>query len=283
VVHDALVPSHACKNIVYAAQFPGDTADAKIEEAIASTADCAGQRVLVIGPDGPGPDGTWVLQKALELPSLTTLLLVGAQMSLGQHGDRYVKLITNNDFEHGNHDIEVVGIGGARLADGLFFYNVENLTLKGFGLGPTTFWAMTLENVRNVQISELRFHQDGLKMNQDGIHIVGPAELITISDIVGTFGDDAIAIDSCIPKVGKGGAVRGVSVSNVVAKNMQSCGVIRTVAARGFPVQGLHFSNIYFEGNGTEFDAAIKIGWDGPYGGAGTAPQTPAAPARRTV
>ncbi len=260
------------KSILWASDFPGETADAKINNAIERAQNTPGNNVIGIGSDGPDENGMWILHQSIKLPSHTTLILAGAYLKTADNIKTL--LLENDDPDHGNTDIYVIGWGEAKL-DGnarkepersggaVHFYNVDNLTLEGLQIGATAGWAFTLENVRNVHVSDLRFFQGNEHPWQDGIHVVGPASTVVINNITGTFGDDVIVVDAAMGRRGKGGLVRGVTVNNVVATNVWGAAILRTIAARGKPVEGVYCSNMTFFAKAGGADAAIKIGWDG--------------------
>ncbi len=260
------------KNIHWASDYPGKTANEKINNAIKRALESPGNNVIGLGANGPGKNGEWVLTESIKLPSHTTLILAGAYVKAAD-GIKML-LLENADPVHGNTDIHVIGWGEAKL-DGnarrepersggaVYFYKVDNLTLKGFQIGKTSGWALRLEDVRNLHISDLHFFQGNEHPWQDGIHVVGPAHSVVINNITGTFGDDVIVVDSAMGHKGKGGPVRGVTVTNVVATNVWGAAILRTIAAKGKPVEGVYCTNMTFFTEGGGSDAAVKIGWDG--------------------
>jgi hypothetical protein len=297
-----------------AEEYQGETGGDRIQAAIAAAQAEPGHNVVVVGPRGPDARGRWVLPRAIELPSHTTLLLLGAHLFLADRAND--NLIRNRDPDQGNADIHVIGLGGARLDGnaenqdrnvrgrdveiwmekrgmplarstrevigemsvaefesqratqdktldlrnmGIHLYNVDNLTLRGFTIGPTNAWAIMPERVRNVLISDITLAQDGREPNQDGIHITGPSERIAISNVVGTCGDDAIALSSI---EGDRGPITGVTVNNVVIRNRWCAGILRTVVARGYPIDGVYASNLQLLGGEgySEAHAVLKLG-----------------------
>ena len=258
--------------IVWAGSCPGITANDKIEEAIRRAVALPGHHMVGLNAQGPGPNGQWVIDRSIKLPSHTTLILAGAHL-MAKTGAKTL-LLENDDPTQGNTDIHILGWGGAKI-DGnamrqpersggsVHFYKVDGLTFKGVQVGRTNGWALKLEHVSNVQIDGLHFFQGNEHPWQDGIHVVGPAHTVTISNITGTFGDDAIVVDSAMGGKGPGGAVTGVTVTNVVATNIWGAGLLRTIAAKGKPVSGVYCSNMTFFTKNGGTDAAIKIGWDG--------------------
>jgi hypothetical protein len=164
---------------------------------------------------------------------------------------------------------------------GIHFYNVDNLSMRGFAIGPTNSWAIMPERVRNVLISDITLAQDGREPNQDGIHITGPAERIAISNIVGTCGDDVIAISSV---EGDRGPITGVTVTNVSIRNRWCTGILRTVVAEGYPIDGIYASNLQLLGGEgySEAHAVLKFGNSRP-GAGGLGQCTPQEHANITI
>jgi polygalacturonase len=125
----------------------------------------------------------WLLTSALELPSHTTLRLEGATLRLADGATD--NLLRNADYDDGNEDIHVVGVGRARLDGngenqeritdgshetvGIHLYNVENVTLSCFSIGPTENWAIAPENVVDLTVSNVDFAQDGKKTEPERI------------------------------------------------------------------------------------------------------------------
>jgi len=263
---------------VRAGEYSGSPGGDCIQRAIDDAAASAGQAVVTVGPDGPDEDGRWALEDAIELPSHTTLRLEGAHLRLVDGANDNV--LRNRDLESGNEAIHVVGDGTARIdgnavnqerdwsrlydSYGVHFFDVDSLSIRGVRIGPTECWALTVEDVRDVQISDIEFAQDGTTPNQDGLHLLGPAQRITVDGITGTCGDDVVAIDSSeSDPYGRGsdGAIQAVSVTNVAIENVFSTGLFRTIAERDAPVEGVFASNLSMTGGTDVGDAALKIGW----------------------
>jgi hypothetical protein len=259
-----------------ASQFGGETGGERIQRAIDSAANEAGSNVVVVDENGPD-DGVWVLESAIELPSHTTLHLEGATLRLADGATD--NLLRNADYEDGNEEIHVVGIGEARLDGngknqkriddgshetvGIHLYNVETVTLSGFSIGPTENWAIAPENVVDLTVSNIHFAQDGSKLNQDGLHVTGPAERITVTNLTGTCDDDAVIARSGEGLYGEGGDLCGMTVSNVTIRNVHSCGIFRTTAQAGSVIDGVYATNLQMISEEEAGDAALKVGWNG--------------------
>ena len=146
------------------------------------------------------------------------------------------------------------------LIVGIRFYNVENLSLRGFAIGPTVTFPLHIERVQNVRISDCTVVQHGREAWTEFIHLYGPAERVVIDNIVGSCGDDFCALTTSEPVSGlhdlsggklpaavrraNAGPIHGVVISNVVIRNRWSTGLLRVLPIRGIPIDGVHVSNI---------------------------------------
>ncbi|MEM1011090.1 MAG: hypothetical protein AAGI46_02585 [Planctomycetota bacterium] len=253
---------------------PGESADVAIAHLLEALSD-APHRVIGLGPKGPGPDGTWLLQASIVLPSRTTLVLAGACVVAAP--DMRRPMLTNavrHQLEGHDEQISVIGDGRSsfdgqadrppRGSNGIHFCGVHGLSVSGIRIGRTSGWGLRIEDVTDVHVRDINFFQDGNHPWQDGVHINGPAERVAINGVTGVFGDDVIAVDSALCQNRTGGPIRGVAVSNVVAHNIHGAGIVRTIAAKDRPLESVHFSNLTLVNTpGKGSDAAIKLGWDG--------------------
>jgi len=146
------------------------------------------------------------------------------------------------------------------LIVGIRFYNVENLSLRGFTIGPTVTFPIHVERVQQVRISDCTVVQDGREPWTEFIHIYGPAERIVIKNIVGSCSDDFCALTTSEPvtvlhelsggklpveiRRANAGPIHGVVISNVVIRNRWSTGLLRILPIRGYPIDGVHVSNV---------------------------------------
>jgi len=263
-----------------ASRFPGKNGGEQIQAAIDSLGTTP--KVIEVGPQGPDLDGRWFLTKAIIVPSNTTLVFYGSRLFMADKVSD--NLIRNFHAETGDgrrdENIHILGLGGAELNGnavnqvrqaqvyknfGIAFYKVDKASIKGIALGPTEGWGMGLEDVNDLFVEDIRFQQDGKTSNQDGVHICGPGSRICISEIIGTVADDAIALDAGggaeDPRGsarGSGGLLENIAVSNVSVKNLHSGAVVRTVAAKGKPLNGVYISQVMITGA----NQVLKIGWD---------------------
>ncbi len=260
--------------VLWANVHPGQSASDAIDEMLREGAG-RGSRVIGIGSNGPDEGGSWIIDRSIVLPSHTTLMLAGARI-VARPGMRNLMLTNEIARAKSGRDemISVLGDGRSsfdgcadrppRGTNGIHFCGVNGLWVQGIRIGRTAGWGLRIEDVADVHVRDISFFQDGGHPWQDGVHINGPAERVVINGVTGDFGDDVIAIDAALTQNRGGGAIRGVEVSNVSAHNVHGAAIVRTIAAKGRPVQGVHCINLSLTnsaGKGT--DAAIKLGWDG--------------------
>ena len=140
------------------------------------------------------------------------------------------------------------------------FYNVENLSLRGFTIGPSVTHPLHVERVKNVRISDCTVAQDGREPWAEFIHLYGPAERVVIDNIVGSCSDDFCCLTTSEPvtsphdlsggklpadvRRANAGPIHGVVISNVSIRNRWSTGLLRILPIRGYPIDGVHVSNI---------------------------------------
>jgi len=263
-----------------ASQFPGKNGGERIQAAIDSLG--MKPKVIEIGPQGPDLDGRWVLSKAIIVPSNTTLIFHSSRLFMADNvSDNLIRNFHADSGDDGrDENIHILGLGGAELDGnaenqvrqaqvyknfGIAFHKVDKASIKGIALGPTEGWGMGLENVNDLLIDGIRFQQDGKTSNQDGVHVCGPGSRICISNIIGTVADDAIALDAGAGAEdyrgsarGSGGLLENIVVNNVSVKNLHSGAVVRTVASKGKPLNGVYISQVVITGA----NQVLKIGWD---------------------
>lgn|GEM_PF-2840897 len=272
--------NHAYSAYLEAGHFPGANGGERIQAALDQLGDLP--KVISVGPDGPDAQGCWLLKQALRIPSNTTLLLNGARLFLADGANDNLLRNTHADSadERRNHDIHVAGLGGAELNGnarnqrrqsqvfrtmGISFHKVDRVSIKGIALGPTEAWGMGLEDISDLLVDGIRFQQDGSTHNQDGVHVSGPGRRVVVTNIIGTIADDAVAIDAGADVEdyrgsarGQGGRLEDVVVSNIAVKNMSAGAIVRTIASKGKPLDGVFISQVIIDGA----NQVLKIGWD---------------------
>jgi hypothetical protein len=258
-------------------KYPGANGGEKIQAAM----DAAGikKKTIWVGSNGPDEDSVWKITNTLKIPANTTLILSGAKLVLGDQVNDNIIRNANAGSLDGARDsnIHIIGLGQAEIDGngswqtrqsevhwnfGIHFHKADNCSVQGITIGPTNAWGTSFEDVNNLIVDRIRFNQDGRTTNQDGVHVGGPGSRISISNILGTIGDDAIAIvsgaddprGSCF---GRGGLLTGVVVNNVSVDNIRDGAVLRTVASRGKPLDGVYASNLAIRNS----NQVLKIGW----------------------
>lgn len=263
-----------------ASQFRGKNGGERIQAAIDSLG--ANPKVIDVGPDGPDDDGRWFITKAIVIPSDTTLVFHNSRLFMedGTSDNIIRNFCADSGDSRRDENIHILGIGDAELNGnaenqvlqpqvyknfGIAFYKVDSSSIKGIAVGPTEGWGIGLEDVNDLFVDGIRFQQDGKTHNQDGVHVCGPGSRICISNIVGTVADDAIALDAGAGAEdyrgsarGAGGLLQNIIVSNVSVKNLGAGAVLRTVAAKGKPLNGVFISQVMITGA----NQVLKIGWD---------------------
>jgi len=219
-------------------------------------------------------DSGYLLKSPLTIGSRTVLDIRSTELFLDSGVDDNV--IKNKDFDGGNEHIYIIGDsaghingnageqerqdGSSYLNFGIHLYNVDHFAVRDVVVGPTNKWGIVPEKARFGRISDIEFRMDGETPNQDGVHIKGgPSNKITVSDIEGTVGDDALAVNSQGEEAyGSGGDVMNVSFSNVSVENVRVGGVFRTTPEAGTTIKNIAANNLTISGDKA---SALKIGW----------------------
>jgi len=144
---------------------------------------------------------------------------------------------------------------------GIRMSKVKDLKIEGLSVGPTNLFGILVDEVHNMEIRNIRFLQDGSQPNQDGIGVGGPSSQIAISDISGRCGDDVVGLHSWMPDL-PGGAIEGVTITDVNVENVGNSGLLRTDAFPGQPIRGVAASNMVMHDpdRNSEGHAVVKLG-----------------------
>lgn len=260
-------------NIFYAIEADGECGGDKIQKAIETALSERGNDEKIILVSSEGPDsGKWILKNSIKIPSNTTLLLEDCYIFLKDNAKD--NLITNADHKNGNENINIIGIGRPvldgnasnqgrkgrfdrnRYMLGLHFNKVKNILIKNIKIGPTTAYAISLENVENVEISDIYLNQDGKLPNQDGINVGGPAKNIVIKNIYGNSGDDSVAIGALLKitdkeniwrtffNQGEGGDVENIIIQNVRTRVLEAGNNIRLLCGDGRKLRNIRINGV---------------------------------------
>ena len=154
-------------------------------------------------------------------------------------------MIRNSDYSGGNSDIVIKGgiwdangdnqtrddtlTGDDYIANfmgtAFRFRNVENIKIIDVTIKDSTSFSTQFGACKNLEIKNIKFSQNRIRPNMDGVHISAGCEDVTIDGIYGDTGDDSLAIvdDATVTTngiYGLGvGAIRRVHVRNI------SCGI----------------------------------------------------------
>ncbi len=165
------------------------------------------------------PPGTYSLSRPIRLRSRTRLLAHPAahlRIADGAPFTVHDALITNADWEQGDHNIEVSGgqwdgnNQHVRRAEEdertgytgnlIIFRNVKHLVLKDMKLVDPSSYFVCLSAVRRFLVEDIRFEIRHHTRNQDGIHCAGQCEDGVIRNITarGRYcpGDDMVALNA---------------------------------------------------------------------------------------
>jgi len=247
-----------------AGDFEGATGGERIQAALDRAAEEGGRAVVTV--TGAGPDGGVWETTGLEIGSRTTLRLRNATIRLADGaGDNVLR---NRDLEAGNDGISVVGVGEATIDGnapnqpretdnhgyddkrpewvGLRFEHCDDLTVRGFRIERTTAWGVKCEAGDGFEAANLRFAQDDTYINQDGVHVCGPAERVTIRNLTGDTWDDAAvlnlggAVDAYGPRHGGG------SIEHAVVRDIRTAGhrCVRAFTEAGRRLHDVEIANV---------------------------------------
>lgn len=146
---------------------------------------------------------------------------------------------------------------------GLRFFEVDRLTIRNDGglIRNINGWAIRPEACNTVEASGLVFDQDTGQTNQDGIHLLGPTDEVTINGVHGVTQDDSVVIAGQDPDEfmeGSGGEISDVTVDNITVNATGLERPIKILGDDGSPVEGVTLSNISV--TTALSDGIVKIG-----------------------
>lgn len=287
------VKTQQISNIRYARAYSGDSGGEKIQNAIAAADAAAGPNLVVV--DGAGPDdvsgssgavsdvrseSAWKIVDTPEIPSNTTLLLANCYLFVADGADD--SILRNRAAENGGFDenISIVGLGNAVLDGnkdnqtifdresgpaerniGIRFWHINDLEIRGLTLRNTAGWGIKVEDGKEWHIENIRVDQNG-GPNQDGVHLIGPCDDATVTDIRGTSGDDMVAVNADDPdnfNEGDGGYVDLVNISNIRGRTQGDYSMVRIWGSTtsDYEVRNINASHISYTGYGE----AVRLGF----------------------
>ena len=108
--------------------------------------------------------------------------------------DKNIKVTGGIWLGNGVNQIKTLADGGT--CTGFLFSGVENLVFLPTKIENTNTYACWFCNVKNLLIENIEVYIDTITSNQDGIHIQGPSENITIRDCILKAHDNVIALNA---------------------------------------------------------------------------------------
>lgn len=239
-------------------------------------------------------DELWIIDAPLMLDSNKTIVLDGAHLRMA---DGVYANMFSTEFPLGGQcqhkeNIAILGKNGAVLDGGKYnglseknagrdglphiFYNnmifmrdVDGFEVSGLTVAEQRHWAMNFLHCTNGRVSDICFHASNHAKNQDGIDLRFGCHDIVIENILGTTGDDTVALTALnhtpqnrfyIPD--RCGDIYNVTVKNVQAACTGGHGIIRLLCHDGLQVHHVLIEDIIdknFE-IGKKNHAAIRIG-----------------------
>ena len=216
----------------------------------------------------PSPPKHYLISKPLQIHSNQTLQLDRFTV-IRLKGGSDCLMITNDDHDHGNENIAMIGgvwdmnNEGQSLADyqktrnwkGTYdparylgvlmrFNRIKRLTLRGLTLKDPVTFSTQLGNLDEFTIEDITFDHNLKRTNMDGIHIHGNSRHGRITNLKGATNDDLVALnadDGGIFEMSRG-PIEDVAVDGLWAKDGYTA--IRLLSA-GSPVRRIRLANIF--------------------------------------
>lgn len=190
----------------------------------------------------------YVISSTLKISSCTTLTIdEGAIIKMADESNcrmiENINLSTVNDLTIKDKNITIIGgiwdgneanqsekwmgndqVNGDGLVMPFLFSGVENLTLKDITVIEPKVYGMFACNIKNLNISNINIDVGDLSVtaNQDGIHVMGPCENITIENCKIRSHDNFIAINADDVWHGRFctmGDIKNVRIDNITVNN----------------------------------------------------------------
>ena len=216
----------------------------------------------------PPPPRHYLISKPLLIHSHQTLQLDRFTL-IRLKDDSDCLMITNDDHQHGNENISLVGgiwdmhNEGQALTDyqktrnwkgeydptrylGMLmrFNRVRNLVLRSLTLKDPVMFSVQLGNIDQFTIEDITFDHNFKRTNMDGIHMHGNSRFGRISNLKGATNDDMVALnadDGGIFEMARG-PIEDVSVDELWAKDGYTA--VRLLSA-GSPIRRIQITNIF--------------------------------------
>lgn len=206
--------------------FSGSTISEKISNAIYKLADSGGGTIIF------DSSPVYIIDKAIELPSNTRMIVDGCKIKLADHVFDNIIRSGNFDIDEDHpyeyvkslypaHDIHIIGKNNAEISGSDQFYSgknpktgaievwegdywgwrnfsilfshVKNFSIRGIRLSKTHSWGIVMTNgCQNGTVSDIILHTT--VKNGDGISIIQGGSNIKIKNISGSTSDDTIVL-----------------------------------------------------------------------------------------
>ncbi len=282
--------------------FDGDDSS-RIEAAIKKACETGERSIEIPRVNKARKDAIWLIDRAILLPDDFTLVLRDCLVRLAP--DVKDNIIRSAGAQNGtltpNKNISIVGVGnpvlsgglrshyGARTGDkngwrtiGILLVSVDGFKIENLTLQNTQAWGISIESgSSNGRISNITFDDKNDMRNQDGVDIRKGCHDITIENIFGSVGDDAVALTGYILPVAPEKRVIGgdgmqyggrwesgaddiynITIKNVRAKCLGGHGIVRLLNQDGVNMYNIIVRDIVDTATGNEprAQATIRIG-----------------------
>lgn len=213
--------------------YYGET-DAETLQNAANAAAAQGAMLLIPRWNARTESTIWNIEKAVKLPSNTTIGLLGTH--LRQADFCYDNLFAAEDSEN----ITILGIGDAIIDGGLHnqlkmrnaekygmnirvnatlrFRNVKNLVIENVQMKWTRWYSVYCEFCQDVRLSNIDFEDHPVLPDLGGIRVHSGCSNFLIENLTGTVGDDLVHIEAL-----EGDGVcgdRSVDIHSIHARNL---------------------------------------------------------------
>ncbi len=232
-------------NYISVLEFQGGSDSARIQAAV-NAASKEGVAVL-IPANGGSANGVWEIDKAIELPSNTHILLDGAHLRLKED-------VFDNVFRSANlykdkteelTNIVITGRNGATIDGGkhnglteynhsregrphiycnnlILLFNVTHYEISNLDCINPRYWTINQVYCSYGTVKNIRFLADGLTPNQDGVNLRLGCHHITVENISGRTGDDTVALTGVFPLPEYVLPTKDENIHHVVIRNVKS-------------------------------------------------------------
>lgn len=262
-----------------------DSSDSKtIQNAVDYAHTNGWNRIVIPRYNARTGESIWNIDQAVLLPSNMTVVIEDSHLRLcdGVFDNifRNKNCLTSegNTMEGEQENIHIIGSGSALLDGGvhnglveqmhrddpvkyprlsvnlmIFLHNTRNFTVSGLHFVNARWWAVCCIYCRWGKLSDLNFRFYGTCENQDGIDLRVGCEYITIENITGITGDDAVALtampqDHLVPETamhveGKKWHIHDVTIRNLIITT-HGCGCVRLLCEDGAQIYNVTIDGI---------------------------------------